>query len=169
MRKAILVVSCLAICAALLFAATEQPLNVKPGLWQVERTVTYHGLPPQYQAMLDRLTPEQKAASGIDVPHPFKTCRTEKQINTSWVQGDNNCKWTVLKSTSTELEVHGTSCRLGRNEGQSTSVDVNIHVLDPEHLRGDIHGTETGNGINATLDGTYTAKWLGATCPAEAK
>lgn len=164
MKKSLVLVGCLVICAAVLFAVTEQPLNVKPGLWQVERTITYSGLPLQYQAMLDRLTPEQKAAMGIDAPHPFKTCRTEKQVNTSWVQGDNNCKWTVLKSTSSDLEVHGTACREGKNEGRTSSVDVTIHVLDPEHLRGNIHGTETGNGINATLDGTYTAKWIGATC-----
>lgn len=169
MRKAILVVSGLTIFVAALFAVTEQPLDVKPGLWQVERTIHYSGLPPQMQAMLDRMTPQQKAAMGIDAPHPFKLCRTAKQLNTSWVQGDNNCKWTVVKSTASDLEVHGTSCRQGQNEGGATNVDVKIHVFDPEHLRGSIHGTETEEGVNATLDGTYTAKWLAASCPADQK
>lgn len=169
MRKSILVASCLAVCIAVLFAATEQPLNVRPGLWQIEQTVNYSGLPPQYQAMLDRLTPEQKAAMGLGTAHTYKTCRTEKQINTSWVQGDSNCRWTVLKSTSSDLEAHGASCRAGRNEGMVSNVDVKIHVDDAEHLRGSIHGTATGTGINATMDGTYAGKWVGSSCPADSK
>lgn len=57
MKKSLVLVGCLVICAAVLFAVTEQPLNVKPGLWQVERTITYSGLPLQYQAMLGRRRP----------------------------------------------------------------------------------------------------------------
>jgi hypothetical protein len=50
------------------------------------------------QAVLDRMTPEQKAAMGIGTAQTFKTCRTADQLNTSWVQGDQNSKWTVLKN-----------------------------------------------------------------------
>jgi Protein of unknown function (DUF3617) len=169
MRKPILVASCLAVFVVVLFAADEQPLDVKPGLWQLDTMVKYTGLPAQYQAMLDRLTPEQKSAMGLGTAHTRKTCRTAKTLNTSWVEGDQNCKWTVLKSTSSDLEVHGTSCRMGKNEGWNSGVDVKIHVADNEHLRGSIHGTATGTGINATLDGNYTGKWLGASCPADMK
>lgn len=165
MRKGIFVASCLAVCAAVLYAVDEQPLSVKPGLWQVDQTANYSGLPPEYQAMLERMTPQQKAAMGMNAAHSYKTCRTEKMLNTSWVQGDQNCKWTVLKSTPTDLEVHGTSCRMGKNQGWNTTADFKIHVADSEHLRGTIHGTATGPGINATLDGTYVGKWLGASCP----
>ena len=61
MRKTILVVSCLSILTAVLLAATEQRLNVKTGVWQVEYNVKYSGLPPQLQAMVDQMSAQQRA------------------------------------------------------------------------------------------------------------
>lgn len=74
-----------------------------------------------------------------------------------------------MKSSGSELEVQGTSCRMGKNQGLTTDLLVKIHVADSEHVRGSIHGTATGNGMNATLDGTYAGKWIGAVCPGETK
>lgn len=165
MRKAILAVSCLATAVALSADVTEVPLGVKPGLWQVERTLKYSGLPPNVQAMYDRLTPEQRASMGYDTAHTFKTCVTEKQLHTAWTQGNMNCSWAVLKSTSSELDVRGTSCRAGKDQGLTSNVDVKIHTLDSEHVQGNIHGTAIGNGVNATFDGNYVGKRIGATCP----
>ena len=165
MRKVILAVSFLATAVALSADVTEVPLSVKPGLWQVERTLSYSGLPPNVQAMYDRLTPEQREASGYGAAHTFKTCVTEKQLHRAWTEGDMNCSWTVLKSTSSELDVRGTSCRMGKNEGLTSKVDVKIQALDSEHVQGNIHGTATGNGVNATFDGSYVGKRIGATCP----
>lgn len=167
MRKAILVVGCLVVFAGALAAVTQQPLNVKTGLWQVEYTLNYSDLSPQLQAMLDRLTPEQRAAMGYGGKRAYKHCVTEKQLNTPWTQGDVNCDWTILKSTSSELNVHGTSCRMGKNEGLNTEVEYKIHAIDSEHVQATMHGTGTGNGISATLDGTYDGKWIGGTCPAK--
>lgn len=170
MRKAISVVGCFFVCVAVVFAVTEQPLNVRPGLWQIEQTVAYSGLPPQMQAMLDRLTPEQRKAMGIGGGTlTRKSCVTEKQLATSWVQGDENCKWTILKSTASDLEVKGTSCRAGKNEGWNSDVLVKIHVADSEHVQGSIHGTATGTGLNATLDGNYKGKWIATSCPDDLK
>ena len=45
-------------------AGKVQPLNVKTGLWQVSTTTTMSGLPeipPDMQARLDQMTPEQRA------------------------------------------------------------------------------------------------------------
>ena len=165
MRKVVLAVSSLAISVCGLAGAPQQPLNVKTGLWQVEYIMNYTGLPPQTQAMLDRLTPEQRAASGYGGKHAFKRCVTEKQLNTPWTQGDVNCNWTILKSTSSELDVHGTSCRMGRSEGLNSEVEFKIHAIDSEHVQATIHGAGTVNGVNATLDGTYAGKWASATCP----
>ncbi|MBV8477671.1 MAG: DUF3617 family protein [Acidobacteria bacterium] len=170
MARSISFVSCFAIYAAFLFASSEQqPLKVKPGLWQIEQTVAYSGLPPEMQATVDRLTPQQRAAMGIGGTHRYNRCVTEKQLNTSWVEGDQNCKWTVLNSSASDLEVKGTSCRAGRNEGLTSDVLVKIHASDSENLQGTLHGTATGNGVNATLDGTYKGKWISDTCQNDTK
>ena len=155
MRKVILVLSGLAVSVCLLAAGMEQALNVKTGLWQVDMVINYGGLPPQMQAM-----------PGIGGKKTYQSCVNRKQLNTPWVQGDEKCTWTVLKSTSSELDVHGTSCELGKDQGLNTEVDVKVHATDPEHVRATVHGTAAGNGMNLTLDGNYTGKWLGETCPA---
>jgi len=169
MRKVILVVACLVMCASIPAAVTEQPLNIKTGLWQVDMTLKYTGLPPEMQAMLDQMTPQQKPAAGLAGTKTYKPCVTPKEVNTPMVQGDDTCRWTVLKSTSSDLEVSGTSCQAGRNQGLSTQVEVKVHAIDSEHVRAIVHGTGIGNRVNATLDGNYTGKWVGATCPVEKK
>jgi hypothetical protein len=163
MKKVLLLT---ALClATVVLAATETPLNVKPGLWQVDMTLAYSGLPPNMQAMVDRMTPEQRAARGFGGIKTFKRCVTPKQLNTPWMQGDENCTWTVLKSTDSTLEVRGTACRLGSDQGMNTDVKVKIQVIDSEHVTASIHGTASGNGVNATLNGDYDGKWVGASCP----
>ena len=165
MRKAIAVAG-ICLLAFVALAVTETPLNVKPGLWQVDMTLAYSGLPPNIQAMMDRMTAAQRAAMGLGGTKSYHRCVTTKQLNTPWIEGDSSCTWTVLKSTASDLEVRGTSCRLGKNQGMSSDVDVNIHVLDSEHVQASMNGTATGNGTNATLNGNYTGKWIGASCPA---
>ena len=167
MRKPMLVVSGVVMCSVVLLAVTEQRLNVKPGVWQVEYNVKYSGLPPQMQAMVDRMSAQQKAAMGIEAPKAYKMCLKEKDLNKGWTQGDNNCRWQVVKSTSTDLELHGTSCKAGKNEGAESALDLKIHVIDSEHVQATMHGTESGNGLNAAIDGDYTGKWLSASCPAD--
>lgn len=160
MRRSMLVAVCLAVFVAALFAVDEQPLNVKPGLWQVEFNVKYSGLPPQYQQMFDQMSAQQKAAMGVAAPKTYKLCIKEKDLNKGWTQGDDNCRWKVTKSTSSDLELHSASCR-----GGDAQVDLKFHAVDSEHVRATMHGTQSENGMNATLDGNYTGKWLGSTCP----
>jgi Protein of unknown function (DUF3617) len=99
---------------SILAAVTEQPVNVKTGLWQVEMTLNFKGLPPNMQAMLDQMTPQQRAAAGLGGTKTYKQCVTAKGVNTPWVQEDDNCHWTILKSTSSDLDVRGTSCQAGK-------------------------------------------------------
>ena len=166
MRKAIFVVACFVIGASMLAAVTEQPLNVKTGLWQVDLTLNYSGLPANMQAILDQMTPQQRAAMGMGGTKTYKQCLTPKDVNKPMVQGDDTCHWTVLKSTSSDLDVRGTSCQAGKNQGLNTEVEVKVHAIDSEHVKATVHGTGTGNGVNAKLDGNYVGKWIGATCPA---
>lgn len=184
MRKT-LMVSAGCLLTTVLLAATGkiQPLNVKAGLWQTTTTSTFGGLaggiaslPPGEQAKLAQMTPQQRAmveammkkqyGSGPQTT-TFKHCVTEKDINNNapWGTG-TRCTWNVLTSTGTDLEARGTSCDLGKTDGLNSSVDVKIHVTDSENIKASMQGSATGNGHSYTLNGTYTSKWIGATCPA---
>lgn len=160
MRKGIFAASCLVVFVAVLFAAEEvqvQPLNVKPGMWQVQAEVKYSGLPPQYQAMME----QQKAAT--------KICVKAKDLNKPWSVGDS-CRWTVLKSTGDDLNAHGNACQHGSYAaGSDLDMDINVHALDSEHVRATLHGTGNLQGNKITVDGNYTGKWLGSTCSANSK
>lgn len=164
MRKSIFVATSLAVFVAVLFAADEQPLNVKPGLWRVELSVKYSGLPPQVQAAFDQMNSQQKSAMGLVAPKTYKMCVKAADLNKGWTQGDDSCRWKVIKSTSSDLELHSSSCR-----AKDAEVDLKFHAIDSEHVHADMHGTETTNGMNATLDGSYEGKWLGSTCSTDSK
>src|SRR5579863_7086090 len=145
MQKKLLLIGCLTGCVAVLFAADEQRLNVKPGLWQFEYNVKYSGLPPQTEAMM-------------------KLCVRDKDLTKGWTQGHENCPWKVVKSTSSDLELHQDACK-----ADHTEMDLKFHAVDSENVLATMHGTGTQNGANITLDGNYVGKWLGSTCPANMK
>jgi len=170
MRKVIFATSCLAVSVVMLFAADEQqPLNVKTGSWQVEYIVKYGGLTPQYQAMMDQLTEQQKSAMGLPTAKTLKICVKQKDLNKPW-SGDNDCRWTVVKSTGSELDAHGTSCRNGSKGSSDLNMDIQIHAIDSENVHATLRGTATIQGGNQmTLDGSYVGKWLSSTCDANAK
>jgi hypothetical protein len=128
-------------------AADFQPLKVKPGLWQVTANNNLTGTP-------HTLT--------------YKKCITAKDLNTNpWGNGpDEKCVWTVVKSSASDMEVHGAECEAGKEYGMSTNVDLKIHAADAENVKASMDGTSKGNGQNVSFSGTYTGKWVGAGCPA---
>lgn len=158
MRKAI-AVGLICLGASLAFAATGniQPLKVKTGLWQMTQTVTWTGLPPQYQALL------QNAAPGH-----YKSCVKQTDLlKNPWSNGSRQrCTWTVLNSNGTDMEVQG-SCDATANGGGSMEMHGKIHAVDSENGTGSADVTLTWNGMTAKGHATYTGKWIGATCPAD--
>ena len=165
----------------LLAAGKVQPLNVKTGLWQVSTTTTMSGLPeipPDMQARLDQMTPEQRAKieammksrlGGTPQTSSYKKCVTKEELeNNPWNKPDEKCDWAVVNSTGSDMEVKTNSCTAGKNVGMmQTNVDLKIHVVDSENVQATMQLTSTGNnGTTMVGNGTYTGKWLGATCPA---
>ena len=168
MRKKIFVSACLTVFVTVLFAADEQPLNVKPGEWQVQlHDIKYTGLPPQYQAMFDGMTSQQKSAMGLGTPETSKLCVKAADLNKAWSQ--DNCHWTTLKSSGSDLEARSTSCRHRSRGANSDDMDMNIkiHAVDSEHIRMILHATAIMQGSPVTIDGSYLGKWLGSTCSAK--
>lgn len=173
----------LAAAAALLTIAAaaqteaHQPLHVKTGLWQVTQTTSIGGgVPPEMQARLAQMPPEQRARveammqsrfGGAPETRTFKSCVTEKDLNNEPWQNGTKCKWSVVSSNGTDMEARGTECDMGKEQGMSSEIDIKIHVVDANDVRATFNGSATQNGHTFTLSGTHTAKWLGATCPAD--
>jgi hypothetical protein len=143
---------------AIAVAATLHPLNVKTGLWQMTESTTWTGLPPQFAAGM-----------GNARTHSYQTCVKPQDLSTNpWAEGsDQVCKWTVVTSTGTDMEVRGTSCNMGSELGMTAEVHGQIHVLDSENGTGSFDITMNGNGHEITGHATYTGKWVGSTCRAE--
>lgn len=181
MRKT-LVVAGICLLAAVVFAgaAKVQPLNVKTGLWQVTMTRTINGLPPlppDMQARLAQMSPEQRArleammksqTGGRPQTITYKSCVTKEDLDKETFTGpDADCNWTILSSTTTELEAKGTACRMGQNLGMKTDVnDLKVQALDSEHTKASGEFTAVGNGQSMSGKFALTGKWIGATCPA---
>ena len=178
----VLLVAAICLLASVVIAATGQvtPLNVKTGLWQVSVTTTGSGgapsLPPEMQAKLDQMSPEQRAKieemmksrfSGAPQTTTYKKCVTKEDLNkNAFGKSDDKCTWTVLNSTGTDMEVKGTSCEAGKTYGMYTDINMKLHVVDSENVNAAVQASATANGHTTNINGTYTGKWLGASCPA---
>jgi uncharacterized protein DUF3617 len=139
---------CLAIffVATILFAAnSNQPLNVKPGLWHVTGTNQF---------------------MGNTTKTDYSNCVTAKDLNGNpWVNGpDEKCTWTIVTSTASDMEIKGTSCELGKEYGMNTNVDIKLHAVDTENVKASMQGTSTGNGQTLNVSGTFTGKWMSSSC-----
>ncbi len=180
MRKIILFATLLSSALVLLAEDTYRPLNVKTGLWQVTGSHTLSGtpeIPPDMQARMAQMTPEQRARveemmrskfGGAPQTTSYKKCITTKDLNTNpWANGqDENCSWKVVNSTSSDMEVRGSSCAAGKGQGMKTDLTVKLHADDSENVTGSMLGTSTGNGHTVNFTGTYTGKWISSSCPA---
>jgi hypothetical protein len=180
MQKTISLASIL-LCALILLAADNyKPLNVKTGLWQVTAVHTASGAPPipaDMQARMAQMSPEQRARveemirsrfGGTPQTTTYKKCVTAKDLSTNpWANGpDEKCAWSILNSTASDMEVHGSSCGEARDQSMKTDVTVKFHALDPENVKATMQGSATSNGHTTNISGTYTGKWISATCPA---
>lgn len=149
--------------------ARYQPLNMKPGLWERTSTSTVAGEMPIPTEMLNSLTPDQRARieermKANSAAHTRtttdKSCVTKQELEKPFNPGDKECTWTILESTSTKAK--GTvSCEAS---GMKMRGSGEFEAPDPEHLKGSMHAASTGGGHNMTVDGTFTSKWLGASC-----
>lgn len=145
MQKPILLIS-ISLLATVVVAADLQPLNVKPGLWQVTTTTTFQGM-------------------GAPVTQTYKSCVT-KTDEYPFPDRDNECKYKVQSSTATHMDVSG-SCLF--QEGQKADFEIQLSVIDSEDVQGTGHATLAGSQGNLHGDYTGKGKWLGTSCPAGTK
>jgi hypothetical protein len=162
-----------------LMAGGKIKLNVKTGLWQttITNTVTGSmGLPPEMAA---KMTPAQRAryeaavkkqGSGTPRTVTHKDCLTPEKLAedpfTDKPHGDDvKCEETVIKSTSTDLEVQE-HCTYGSSK---SDVHLAFHADGSEHVTGSgtTKATMGGREMNSTMK--MDSKWISAACPAGTK
>ena len=142
MRKVILLAA-ISLAAIVMVAADIQPLDVKPGLWQVTTTTTIQGM-------------------GAPQTRTYKSCAKKEDMNQyPFADHENNCKYKVLSSTGTHMEVSGTCMP---PEGGKADFKIQLDVIDSENAQGS--GQLILVSPQASMRGDYTGKgkWLSASC-----
>jgi len=152
-------------------AVKVQPLNVKPGLWEVAQTIKRTGALPIPAEMLNRLTPEQRArieermkANSVGHTQTEKQCITREDLEReTWMKklaDAKECTITVLNSSSTNFK----GKMVCDTEGMHVTGNLELVAGDTEHLNGSYHSTATGDGRTMDVESTWTSKWLGPSC-----
>jgi uncharacterized protein DUF3617 len=152
-------------------AAKLQSLNIKPGLWESTRTIKRTGALPIPAEMLSRLTPEQRARMEERMKANSATrtntttekhCVTKEDLERDRLRlaEANECTTTVLNSTSTSVKAK----LVCDQEGMHATGTLELVAADPEHLNGSYRSTVNGDGHTMNVEGTWTSKWVGASC-----
>jgi hypothetical protein len=155
-----------------------QPLDLKPGLWDISLTVKSTGLPPLSPEVLQKLTPAQRAqidgqakkreAEGPRITHK-RSCLQEKDLTQpqmfAFGSERQDCKQTVTSASRTRQESH-IDCGKGTVMGGGT---VLIEVLDENNAKVTSEWSAMDGSRTIKMSSTAKLKWLGADCNAPAK
>ena len=148
-----------------------QPLNIKPGLWESTRTINRAGQLPIPAEMLNRLTPEQRARmeermKANSAAHTSTTtekhCVTKEDLEKDRLKlaDAKECTTTVLNSTTSTVKAKFVCDQQGM---RATGI-LELVAANPESLNGSYQSTAEANGHTMNVNGTWTSKWLGASC-----
>ncbi len=150
MRKMIVLGVVLASATILLADSSVQPLNIKPGLWEVTMNVTLNG---------PGVSPRTNT---------YRSCLKKEDLNKyPFSDPEKKCTYTVLSSTGSTMEARGT-CAPG-SDGTKVDFKLRLDAVNSENVKGT--GQMTLSAPAGSLSGNYvgSAKWLGATCPANVR
>lgn len=150
-----------------------EPLDIKPGLWQITLTVRTSGLLPIPPDVLATLTPEERARieakskkSAAEGPRISvkKSCLDEKELHQPLMLAfggkSQGCRQTVTNASRTGQEIH-VDCGEDASHGGGT---VRIEAMDPENVKVSSSWSATEGDHTMTMRSTATLKWLGAVC-----
>src|SRR5215467_14884252 len=113
--------------AALLTAGGPQPLNVKPGLWQVTMTTKVQGNPSATN---------------------YKSCVKKEDLDKyPFTDPDYKCTWTVQESTGSKMDAKGTCMT------PDGKVDFNLQLEAPTTESVKATGQLSFNGPRGAING----------------
>jgi len=160
------VLACATIAGIVLFAA--EPLNVKLGQWETTTSMQMSGMPGIPPEALAQMTPQQRQMveermkSLQGKPTTSKYCVKQEDVDKAMKFGtdDKDCTRTIVTSTSTAQEI---KIECNRDGSKSTGT-VRVDASNRENVKGTIQMNMNSGGRSMTMNGTFTSKWLGATC-----
>lgn len=152
------------------------PLNVKVGLWETTVTTTMSGMPTIPDSVLAQMPPEQRAKiqqamqAQNGKPMTTKSCLTKDKLQNSnpFQKAPQGCTYTVLSSSGSKMEI---KMECARN-GMTMTTNITVTANDSENVKGTMHMNTSGTAASTAgstsntmkMDGTFTSKWLGASC-----
>lgn len=166
LRARIVLLGCC--CAAPLVSAADK-LDVKPGLWEITSSHTITGVPPMPKELLDKVTPEQRAAMEAafrkesqkgPTTDTDRECITKEKLEKPFDMSDaKDCTHTVVRTTRTTQEVHLT-CK-GQLKGSGV---MRVTTPTPETMTGTLD-LQMGDGKDAMrVKSDLKGRWLGPDC-----
>jgi hypothetical protein len=148
-------------------------LNIKLGLWEMAMNPKVSGdVPSIPEDRLQNMPPEQRAKvqasmqammADMNKPKLMKECMTPEKLAKGFntANADSaNCKTTVLKNTSSEIE---TTQQCSDAQGSHTS-RLHVSALSTDHVQGSAHSEMSRGAKNMVFDATVEGKWLGPDC-----
>lgn len=151
-------------------AADNTPLNVKPGLWEMNVDSEGSGAAPIPPDVLARMSPEQRAKLEAVMQHAMapqhrvvKRCVTQADIDKGFEEMEQRdggkCTHTVTSSTPA-LRTGSFTCT-GR---ENTSGTYRFEARSPEAVVADWDVTVSNSGKAMRMKNVTQGRWLGADC-----
>ena len=157
------------IVIALALASTvaySEPLDVKPGLWEMTITSDLNGMPPiDYSGM----TPEQKARieAAMKARHAMgaiadvhKSCVAKEELAHEPFQEEDmeSCTHTVISSTRTKWQSK-LVCTHPKRVGE-----FRMEAQSHERIKGAMHMNESDDKHAMAVQVSIAGRWLGSDC-----
>ena len=138
-------------CRSSRLRSSSEQLNVKLGLWEVTSTTHTSGMPPLPKAMLEQMTPAQRAqmeaamkaeaAKGPET-RTERECITQEDVENPFQSETEGCTQTIVTTTRTTQELRLTCT--GEFKGSGV---MRITTPTPESMTGTMD-LKMGEGSN---------------------
>jgi hypothetical protein len=153
-------------------ARAAEPINIKPGLWEVTQTMTMSGAPLYVEGMSAASRAEyarswEKTAGKPETDHD-KQCITASDIKEAHLFQNRSsegqqCKQSVKKQTATAWSA-SSECK----DAKTTNLlELDYSAPSPDHFTGTMKSTVTSPNGKTVIDLRMSGKWIGASCPAD--
>ncbi len=160
---------------ALVAADKQQPLNAKPGLWEITSSQQMKGAPPVPPEVLAKMSPEQRAKIEAlfkqregqgPVTRTRQSCITQDQLsNNPFTEDRPSCQRTIINSTPTVFEFHQ---ECNESNGSHIVTDGKVEAPGDTNMKGSMKVKVDNSGRTTDINIDLSGKWLSSDC-AQAK